>query len=80
VRRSVEVLVGEAEVRVYYGGDVVAVHARSREPFRRVLDPAHLDGLWKRTETIVELPAVLAPHGRSLEDYGAIVDALGGVA
>jgi transposase len=80
VRRSVEVLVGETEVRVYFGGDVVAVHARSREPFQRVADPTHLDGLWKRSEAVVDLPAVLAAHGRSLEDYGAIVDALGGAS
>ena len=78
VRRSVEVLVGETEVRIYHGGEVVAVHARCREPFRRIVDPTHLDGLWRRPEAVVEPPAVLAPHGRSLEDYGAIVDALGG--
>jgi len=80
VRRSVEVLVGETEVRVYFGGDVVAAHVRSREPFQRIVDPTHLDGLWKRAETIAPPPAVLAPLGRSLDDYGAIVDALGGAA
>jgi hypothetical protein len=80
VRRSVEVLVSETEVRVYLGGDVVAVHPRSREPFQRIVDPTHLDGLWRRPDSVVEPPAVLAPHGRSLEDYGAIVDALGGAS
>lgn len=80
VRRSVEVLVGETEVRVYHGGEVVAVHERCREPFKRIMNPAHFDGLWKRCEAIVEPPAVLAPHGRSLDDYGAIVAALGGVS
>jgi transposase len=78
VRRRVEVLVGETHVRVYYGGEVVAAHERCREPYRRIVDPSHLDGIWKRTEEVAEPPAVLAPYGRSLEDYGAIVDALGG--
>jgi hypothetical protein len=80
VRRRVEVLVGEAEVRVYDDGEVVAVHARGREPFQRVVDPSHFDGLWRRPESIVEPAAALAPLGRSLDDYAAIVDALGGVA
>jgi len=80
VRRRVEVLVGETEVRVYDDGDVVAVHPRGREPFQRVVDPSHFDGLWRRQESLVEPAATLAPLGRSLEDYGAIVDALGGVA
>ena len=49
VRDHVEVLIGEADVRIFHGTVVVAEHRRSLEPHSSVIDPAHLDGLWRRT-------------------------------
>jgi hypothetical protein len=78
VRDHVEVLVTPAEVRVFHGADVVAVHARSFEPHAKVVDPAHFQGLWRTsTEKVVPLSQPLASLGRSLEDYAAV---LGGAA
>ncbi len=74
VRDHVEALVTAAEVRVYHGQELVAVHARSSEPHARVLDPAHFHGLWRTpTENVVPLAQPLAVLGRSLEDYAAVV-------
>jgi hypothetical protein len=62
------------EVRVYHGQELVAVHARSFEPHAKVIDPAHLEGLWRTpTENVVPLAQALAVLGRSLEDYAAVV-------
>jgi hypothetical protein len=47
VRESVEVQVGEAEVRIFHAGKLVATHARGKEPHGRVVDPAHWEGLWR---------------------------------
>lgn len=79
VRDHVEALVTATEVRVFHGQDVVAVHRRSFEPHARVVDPAHFEGLWRRTpvENIVPISQPLAALGRSLDDYAA---AIGGVA
>jgi transposase len=74
VRDHVEVLVTAAEVRVYHGADLVAVHARSSEPHAKVIDPAHFQGLWRTPgENVVPLAQPLASLGRSLEDYAAVV-------
>jgi hypothetical protein len=74
VRDHVEALVTADEVRVFHGRDVVAVHARSFEPYARVVDPAHLDGLWRRpAENVVPLAQPLAALGRTLEDYAAVI-------
>ncbi len=74
VRDHVEALVTAAEVRIYHGQDLVAVHARSSEPHARVVDPAHFQGLWRTpTKNIVPLAQPLAVLGRSLEDYAAVV-------
>jgi transposase len=74
VRDHVEVLVTAAEVRVYHGTDLVAVHARSSEPHAKVVDPAHFQGLWRTpAENVVPLAQPLASLGRSLEDYAAVV-------
>jgi transposase len=74
VRDHVDVAIDEQTVRVFHGATLVATHARSREPFARVLDPAHLAGLW-RVAPEVPPPAVasLAPLGRSLDDYAAAI-------
>jgi transposase len=74
VRDHVEALVTAAEVRVYHGQDLVAVHARSSEPHARIVDPAHFQGLWRTpTENVVPLAQPLTVLGRSLEDYAAVV-------
>jgi transposase len=75
VRDRVEALVTADEVRVFHGRDVVAVHARSFEPHARVIDPAHLDGLWRRpaVESVVPIAQPLAALGRTLDDYAAVI-------
>lgn len=74
VRSHVEVLVGDSQVRVYRGTDLVAEHQRSHKPFDIVRDPSHFEGLW-RTQRPQEPPAA-APegYGRSLSDYAAVVE------
>ena len=47
VRDHVEVAIDEQTVRIFHGADLVATHARSREPFARVVEPAHVAGLWR---------------------------------
>jgi transposase len=74
VRDHVEVLVAETEVRIFHGTDLVAVHERSFEPYARVIDPRHFDGLWRRPQAeVVPIAAPLAAMGRSLADYAAAV-------
>jgi transposase len=75
VRESVEVQVGEDEVRIFHAGKLVATHARGKEPHARIVDPAHWAGLWRSRE--VEPTgegARLAMLGRSLEDYADVVE------
>ena len=74
VRDHVEIALDEQTVRIFHGLDLVATHARSREPFARVLDPAHVVGLW-RVAPHVEPDSVttLAAFGRSLAEYDAVV-------
>ena len=74
VRDHVDIAIDEQTVRVFHGPTLVATHARSREPFARVLDPAHVAGLWRVTPAVAP-PAVasLAPLGRSLDDYAAVI-------
>jgi transposase len=77
VRTDVEVLVGEGEVRIYSGADLVATHARTLEPHTSVIDFAHYRGLWRAPPQLqaAESPRSLEALGRSLADYEA---ALGG--
>jgi transposase len=75
VRESVEVLVREHEVLIRHGRDLVARHPRSSEPFARVIDPAHYDGLWRRDQAAVAAgQSTLSAYGRSLAEYAALVD------
>jgi excisionase family DNA binding protein len=64
-------------VRIFHGQDLVAVHVRSSEPHAHVVDPAHFEGIWKRTpvENVVPISKLLL--GRSLDDYAA---GIGGAA
>jgi transposase len=78
VRETVEVLVGEDTVRIFFGADEVAQHHRSREPHARVVDRAHYHGLWRRTEAAADTATAVETFGRSLADYAAVVE--GGAA
>ena len=74
VRDQVELACDEQTVRIFHGATLVATHARSREPYARVLDPAHVAGLWRVSSTLEPTSApTLAPFGRSLAEYDAIV-------
>jgi transposase len=76
VRDRVEVALGETEVRIFHGTELVAVHRRSLEPHARVLDVSHYSGLWRvpTIATSVESESGgLAAYGRSLRDYEAVL-------
>lgn len=75
VRDQVDVVLDEQTVTIFHGPTVVATHARSTEPFARVVDPRHYDGLWRRPVADPETtpPAALALLGRDLAEYAAIV-------
>jgi transposase len=73
VRDHVDVAIDEQTVRIFHGTDLVATHARSREPFARVVEPAHLAGLWRVTAPGEPVDATLSALGRSLTEYEAVV-------
>ena len=73
VRDHVDVVVEEHLVRIFHGSELVATHARSSEPFARVVDVAHYAGLWRAALDDRHL-AGLAVLGRDLADYAAVVD------
>ena len=83
VGEIVQVCVGDEEVRIQIGNEVVARHARSREPHARVTRPEHYEGLWRPQYNAAptdpapapEVPAEgsLVAHGRSLDDYAAAI-------
>src|SRR5262245_59442480 len=72
VRDHVEVAVGDDRVEIFHGTALVATHARSTEPFARVVNPQHYAGLWRLETDTVPTPS-LAGLGRDLADYAAIV-------
>jgi hypothetical protein len=73
VRDQVDVVVDEQTVTIFHGATVVATHVRSTEPFARMVDPTHFDGLWRRPLAAPEAAASLALLGRDLAEYAAIV-------
>jgi transposase len=75
VRDLVDVVIDEGSVTIFHGSRVVATHARSTEPFARVIDPTHYDGLWRRPalDTAPTPAPTLALLGRDLGEYAAIV-------
>jgi transposase len=73
VRDHVDVVVEDDLVRIFHGTELVATHARSIEPFARVVDVAHYAGLWRSTLDDTQTPG-LALLGRDLADYAAVVD------
>jgi transposase len=75
VRDHVDVVLDEQTVTIFHGSTLVATHTRSTEPFARMVDPTHYDGLWRRPVADPETPpaASLALLGRGLAEYAAIV-------
>lgn len=74
VRDVVDVVVDEHVVRIFHGPSLVATHARSLEPFARVMDPTHYAGLWRVPAADAPLaPPTLALLGRDLTEYAAVV-------
>lgn len=71
MRDALDVQIGEHEVEIHHGGTVVAVHARLREPFKRVVE-SHFAGLWRRENEPAD--ERLAEFGRSLDVYAAIAE------
>jgi transposase len=75
VRDYVDVTVDEQTVRIFHGPTLVATHARSLEPFARVIDPAHYTGLWRLATTPEDAAPSepLACLGRHLDEYAAVI-------
>jgi len=76
VRDRVEVHLGQSDVRIFHGGQLVAVHARSFEPKSEVINREHFAGL-HRTPTEPaqsEQASPLAALGRSLADYAELIE------
>lgn len=73
VRDHVDVVIDDQTVRILHGATVVATHPRSREPFARVIDPAHFAGLWRPVTAPRSSAGTLAALGRDLAEYEAIV-------
>jgi hypothetical protein len=72
VRDHVEVAVADDRVEIFHGAALVATHARSTEPFARVVNPQHYAGLWRVDSAPIPTPS-LAALGRDLADYAVIV-------
>lgn len=75
VKRTVDVLVGETEVVIFDGRVEVARHRRHREPYQRIADPRHFEGIFRQREDAVVTAS--SPIGRSLDIYA---EAAGGAA
>ena len=74
IRDHVEVAIDDQVVRIFSGAMLVATHARSREPFTRVVDPQHFAGLWRPASAALDVSGSrLAALGRNLADYADIV-------
>ncbi len=73
VRDHVEVAIDEQTVRIFHGTALVATHARSREPFARIVEPSHLAGLWRVTTPREPVDSTLSALGRSLAEYEAVI-------
>ena len=73
VREHVEVWIGGTELRVVFGGDVVAVHKQSFEPHARVVDPEHHRGLWRAPDEPYQPGDQLAKLGRTLDVYAEVI-------
>ena len=74
VRAQVEVQLGDEEVRIFYGAELVATHRRSHEPHSRVVDPSHWEGLWRQAPIEPPAESPLEALGRSLQDYADVIE------
>ena len=75
VRAELDVLVGDDAVEVFLGAERIALHRRSTEPHSRVVEPAHFDGLWRRTPApVITTGSPLEALGRSLAEYEAAME------
>jgi transposase len=72
---DVEVVLDAQIVRIFQGAVLIATHGRSTEPFTRVIDPAHYEGLWRRPAESSDRsgPSSLAGLGRDLTAYAVII-------
>jgi transposase len=79
VRDRVEVLVGDAQVRIYRGSELVATHHRSSEPHALVVERTHFAGLWRPADAAPPhdpsggVEGALEALGSSLSAYEAAV-------
>ena len=71
VRDHVDVAIDEQTVRIFHGTDLVAT--RTRERFARVVEPAHLAGLWRVAAPLEPVDDTLSALGRSLAECAAVV-------
>lgn len=71
VRARLEVEVGERDVRIFDGSELVAEHARGKEPHSTVIDKSHHAGLWREAST--QATERLQDMGRSLAEYEAVI-------
>jgi hypothetical protein len=77
VRETVEAVVKEEEVEIWLRGTCIAKHARCREPHTSVRNPAHFEGLFRRTTgTQASAPStpVANPMCRPLSTYAELVE------
>jgi hypothetical protein len=78
VRDHVEVVVEGRRVQIFHGTTLVATHVRAHEPYSRVIDAAHYDGLWRApSPAVVPTASPLLALGRALTDYAAVVSEAG---
>jgi transposase len=74
VRDHVDVVVDVDTIRIFHGATLIATHRRAREPFARIIDPAHYAGLWRSATAPADgSPPSLAGLGRDLADYAAVI-------
>jgi len=71
VKRRLEVLVADSDVRIFDGTTEIARHRRHSEPHKRVADPKHFEGIF-RSRDEAETVAT-SPIARSLDVYADIV-------
>ena len=77
VRETVEAVVKEEEVEIWLRGTCIAKHARCREPHTLVRNPAHFEGLFRRTAgTLASAPSSppANPVCRPLSIYAELVE------
>jgi transposase len=77
VREAVEVAVKEGEVEIWLRGACIARHARCHEPHALVRNPAHFEGLFRRTagaQAPAPSPPAADPVCRPLSIYAEVVE------